>query len=216
MQSPLPESEPPPQEPASPPPPPSSGLRLQVIANAVTVVVAVAAIGLSVWEGYENRLHNRLSVMPHLERAESTIRDSAEDSTYTMIYAVDNTGLGPAVLDNIMIYRDSVLFYDAQASGGYMPMNDLLADLRSLPFPLGSTFTNTRRAGEMLEAGRDHLLLRFEVPVLDSLERWVPGMVREEVMSRYSIVFCYCSVYGSHCGQTHISAAPPTANVCPR
>jgi len=41
--------------------------RLQIASNLVTLLVAVSAIGLSVWEGCEARRHNRLAVLPNLD-----------------------------------------------------------------------------------------------------------------------------------------------------
>ena len=85
--------------------------KTQTIANLLTILVALAAIGLSIWEGRENRLHNRLSVMPHLERIESTLRKGLADSTFSVKYAMYNSGLGPAVLHDVLVYKnDSLLF----------------------------------------------------------------------------------------------------------
>jgi hypothetical protein len=41
--------------------------QLQVLTTFVTLVVAVTAIALSVWEGYETRKSNRLTVQPYLK-----------------------------------------------------------------------------------------------------------------------------------------------------
>lgn len=38
-------------------------------------LVALAAIGLAVWEGWENRTHDRLSVLPKLDGVRSFHRD---------------------------------------------------------------------------------------------------------------------------------------------
>lgn len=188
--------------------------RLQIIANVLTVVVAVAAIALSVWEGYENRLHNRLSVLPHLDSSISTLRDGPADSTWTMIYALENTGLGPAVLHSIRVFRDGALLFDGRRQGEAMSYGDVREDLRALPFPIVSDLTNELRVGEMLEARESHLLIRFEVATAESLGRYPPEVVRAEVMDRYSFVFCYCSVYGENCDVTSVSAPPPAGRVC--
>ena len=188
--------------------------RLQLLANTLTILVALAAIALSLWEGLENRLHNRLSVLPHLERSESTLREGAEDSTYTMIYALRNSGLGPAVLENILLFREGEPIFNAEESGGFLPYEAMLAEIRALPLDVSASLTHSRHAGQMLQAGERHLLFRFEVSVVDSLGRWGPGAVRSEVMDRYSLVFCYCSVYGENCETTYVSVAPPSGEIC--
>ena len=189
--------------------------RLQVLANILTVLVALAAIGLSIWEGYENRLHNRLSLLPQLQNAESTVREGVNDDAYTMNFALANTGLGPAVIENIVVFRDGEQVFDAVEAGGYLGYAEITQELEQLPFYIG-TFTHGRYAGELLQAGKEHVLLRMDVPVIDSLSQWTPGIVRERVMNRYSFVFCYCSVYGENCGMTYVSQAPPSEHVCSR
>jgi len=189
--------------------------RLKMMANTLTIIVALSAIALTVWEGMENRLHNRLSVLPHLEDAGSTIREGTEDSTYTLTYALANTGLGPAVLQNILIFRDGEPVFNAVQSGRSVNFSDLLAELQELPFHV-SSLTHGRRADELLQAGAEHLLIRMEVPLVDTLDRWTPGIVHARVMNHYSFVFCYCSVYGDNCGVTYLSAAPPSGEVCSR
>ena len=39
--------------------------RLQITSTIVTLCVALLAIGLTVWQGYETRRHNRLTVQPY-------------------------------------------------------------------------------------------------------------------------------------------------------
>ena len=188
--------------------------RLQVLANVLTILVALAAIGLSIWEGMENRLHNRLSVLPHLERVESSYREGVEDSTYTLKYALYNSGLGPAVLQNVLVYKDSIPIFNAIESGKYIDFAGVIDELEALPFYV-SIFTQSRRAGEMLQAGEEHLLMQLETPVLkDNRGLSTTQIVREQVLDRYSLVFCYCSIYGDHCNATYLSAKPPNTNAC--
>jgi hypothetical protein len=40
---------------------------LQILSNYATILIAVSAVVLSVWEGCEMRQHNRLSVLPRLD-----------------------------------------------------------------------------------------------------------------------------------------------------
>lgn len=101
--------------------------RVQALANVLTVIVALTAIGLSIWQGYENRTHNRLSVVPNLESNEYGINRAFvdplsgeyypllqnEDSLYAVSYSLKNTGLGPAVIQNLLAFRDNEKVFDA-------------------------------------------------------------------------------------------------------
>jgi hypothetical protein len=71
----------------------------------ITLIIALAAIGLAIWEGAENRRHNRLSVQPRLAGAIDAGRDgSAEYVRMT----IENAGLGPAVIKTFRIYWDGI------------------------------------------------------------------------------------------------------------
>lgn len=190
------------------------GSRIQIIANALTILVAVAAIGLSVWEGRENRLHNRLSVMPHLERIESTVREGFEDSTFTITYSLYNSGLGPAVLDDIVVYNSDTLLFRSQPGEKYYDFSGFMDDVDRIG--MGDfVFTHSRRAGELLRAGEEHLFFRVSVPVtMKDSELSGSRYLRQEVLSKYSFVFCYCSVYGENCNRVHLGNDPPEGSSC--
>lgn len=186
---------------------------LQNLANAITVLVAFAAIALSLWEGYENRRYNRLSVLPQLERVESTTRTGVTDSTFTMLYALENSGLGPAVLKNVLAYKDGDQIFDASETGTYFDFHDLLQELDRLPFNV-SWYTYGYQAGELLPMGKEHPFISLEVPVIDTPGTSPPEMVRRDVFDRFSFVFCYCSVYDEHCNMTYLGTPPPAEKVC--
>ena len=108
------------------------GAKAQLIANILTVLVAVTAIGLSIWEGRENRLHNRLSVLPNLERIEASARGGYTDSTYSLKYALYNSGLGPAVLQDVVVFKNDTLFFQSQPGEKYYDFNGLIDDLERI------------------------------------------------------------------------------------
>ena len=186
---------------------------MQTIANLLTIIVALCAIGLSLWEGYETRRYNRLSVLPRLEPA-NLFRN--EDSLYTIRYAVENTGLGPAVVQNFIVFRDSTGVFDTDTSSGRYSFLRIREELEQLPFHVGA-FTRAYVAGEMLEAGEEHLLIDLWIPSfddVDSLDYSPQRRVRDEVLDKRSFVLCYCSVYGEDCGMTFLGAPPPEESIC--
>lgn len=195
-------------EPPSPPEPEeessasttSPGLTLYTVSTIVTLVVALCAIGLSVWEGYEYRRHNRLSVMPQLQSA-NEYRNNPGDSTAKVRYRLLNAGLGPAVLESIVVYYDSTEVFYTDDPDRWLDFGGLRDSTQQLPAEIG-LFTYSRRPGEMLKAGEAHLLFEATVDFSPSDSATLDGARQfRRLLNRYSHVFCYCSVYGDHCGQ---------------
>ena len=199
------------------------------MANLLTALVALAAILLSVWEGIENRRHNRLSVFPHLEPVEATygsatpidneyfLLPSDMDSLYAVGYALENSGLGPAVLNNVLIFEDEEKVFDSAQLDSTYDFQEVKRDLARLPFAV--TFLhNGYSAGDMLRAGEVHHYMTVAIPFAavnrDTLNQSPPDIVQTNVLEKRSFVFCYCSVYQEDCGMTYLGAAPPAQNMC--
>ena len=79
---------------------------LSRLQSLLTLVIAVVAIGLAVWEGAESRRHNRLTVKPKVAGAINTGRDNRGEYV-TM--SIESTGLGPAVINTFRVYFDGAL-----------------------------------------------------------------------------------------------------------
>lgn len=205
-------------------------VRLETLANVLTAAVALAAILLSVWEGLENRRHNRLSVLPHLEPIEADYASAAPieheyfnllssmDSLYAVSYALRNSGLGPAVLQNVLVFHDGQKIYDAgQSDKDKNYLQEVRREVRTLPFA-ASFLQHPYRKGTMLKAGEVHDFLAVGIPFAavnrDSLDRGPSDIVKYDVLETYSFVFCYCSVYGTDCDVVHLGAEPPVENAC--
>lgn len=91
--------------------------RAQTLANVLTIIVALAAIGLSIWESFENRRHNRLSVLPQLEPIQYSL--NVPGDTMYVRYGARNTGLGPAVLQNFVVFRNGEKAFDSAEQDDY-------------------------------------------------------------------------------------------------
>lgn len=72
-----------------------------------TVVVAIVALGVALWEGKISRRHNRLSVMPLL-----TIRHHLGGSQRFLGLSVANDGLGPALITACTLEVDGRVIQD--------------------------------------------------------------------------------------------------------
>ncbi len=69
------------------------------------MLIAVAAVGVSLWVGYETRNHNRLSVMPQLEMDGQFAGRTEYDGFYVI-----NKGIGPAIIKRYDVYFDHKRF----------------------------------------------------------------------------------------------------------
>jgi len=67
-------------------------------------VIALAALGVSIWQGYISREHNKLSVRPHLE----FILHCKTTEDFRLI--LRNSGLGPALISKISLFVDNKEF----------------------------------------------------------------------------------------------------------
>jgi len=72
------------------------------ITAIATVIIAVAALWVAVWQGCETRRHNRLSVKPHL----TFLYKKAKGSDFIGLFLF-NKGVGPAIVDSFEIYVDN-------------------------------------------------------------------------------------------------------------
>jgi len=66
-----------------------------------TIVIACVAVGISVWQGYVTRRHNKLSVKPILEIHTSLSKDNTP-----MGVSVENCGFGPAIINDFIVILD--------------------------------------------------------------------------------------------------------------
>jgi hypothetical protein len=69
--------------------------------NAAAVVVAFVALALALWEGFQNRRHNRLSVSPNI-----ILNLDIHFGGQPTIVVLRNAGLGPAQITEMLIATD--------------------------------------------------------------------------------------------------------------
>ena len=71
------------------------------ISQFAILVIALAAVFVSVWQGVMTREHNKLSVKPLLDY--NNIWDRTNEETIQKV-SVSNKGIGPAILKNMTFY----------------------------------------------------------------------------------------------------------------
>jgi hypothetical protein len=68
---------------------------LDFVGDHAEALIALSALGLAIWQGMVQRLHNRLSVKPHLVFHRNVQNDSPQ-----IAILLTNSGIGPAVIKN--------------------------------------------------------------------------------------------------------------------
>lgn len=73
--------------------------------SLASAVVALCALGVTVWQGNQNYRHNKMSVRPKLTASENYQDD---DKGRTVNFELINAGFGPAII------KDFILVYDGK------------------------------------------------------------------------------------------------------
>jgi hypothetical protein len=147
------------------------------ILSVSAIVIALTSVAVSIWEGHETRLHNRLSVRPRIG-----INGDVENTTFGLV--LENNGLGPAVVRDYVLLLDGKPF-EKKGFGGL----DVLLDSLGLggrlaakgPIGPGSTVP----AG-----GRENLFYLKREPSDDLMA------VISEMEKRLRVQVRYASMYG--------------------
>ncbi len=72
-----------------------------LVTGVSSTAIALCALGLSVWQGYQARKHNRLAVRPHLT---TWSHSDVEERCYAV--EVMNNGIGPALIESFSVQVD--------------------------------------------------------------------------------------------------------------
>jgi hypothetical protein len=154
------------------------------VAGTSTLVVALAALGVAIWQGWVQRKHARLSVKPVLD---TYSRDVLESPSEEIGVWIKNTGLGPGRATEIRVFVDGIR----------LPPMEKYADYRDALKQHGVYATNhVVQKGAILPAGESWGLFTVR---LDSFpkENW-PLVHRQflEGLYRLAIEVDYESLYG--------------------
>lgn len=140
-------------------------------------LIAVCALGLTVYQAYLARSHNKLSVRPHL--TQFTHRDK-RPSQGVLVYRILNNGVGPAFIKSFEIFLDGQLVTDPdQALATVLPARQYNHSVTRL----GNDYAMA--AGE----AKDILILALPLGEGDTLKQI------EEKLNRFDLVIEYESAY---------------------
>lgn len=170
-------------------------------AQAAPGLVALAAIGLALWEGFENRQHNRMSVVPKLDGA----RDF-DMTAQSFELALLSNGLGPAVVTDLVLFVDGEPVHEGSSDAEY-PWLTAFRVFDSGSFDVMDSYYS---AGQFLIPGERYHL--FSVRRMKSAPK-MEGF--RDAANRIDAVVCYCSVYDDQCDAHHFGLAEvDTRAVC--
>jgi hypothetical protein len=177
------------------------GRFVKSLAQYGAAIIAIAAVGLAVWEGFENRRHNRLSVVPNID----TVRDF-DMRAQTFTFSLLSSGLGPAVVQDVRLYVDDELVFDKNSSHEYA-WSAIYPLFRGKGLDIWDSYYD---AGQFLLPGERYDLLKVE-----RREGAEPVENFREIADRINVVVCYCSVYGDQCAQEQLRSADIDSGFCP-
>jgi hypothetical protein len=133
------------------------------------LIVSVTAVVVGIYEAHLQRVHDRAEVWPRLEV--STFIESIG-----VKITLDNTGLGPAIIQSIIVTVDSA------------PQRDWLGTFKAVTGIAPTHYSNSTAANRSLRAG-DHIDL-FSVGAQDLK----PGFW--DYATRIRLQVCYTSIFG--------------------
>lgn len=153
----------------------------EAIAGFSSVVIAVCALGLTVWQAAITRRHNRLSVTPHL-----TTWTQSEQVTGRYSVEILNNGIGPALIKSFSVQ------VDGQPIGGEGP--EPIEKALKVLFPQYSF-----RSSQAYMA-RGYMMSAKEARSLVAVEFFGERFPRQEevdhAMKRTRLLIEYESIYG--------------------
>jgi hypothetical protein len=118
-----------------------------------SAVIAICALGVTIWQGRQNYKHNKLSVRPFLGTFE--YRDIINNNTGRLTFELMNCGIGPAIIKNFVLFYDGKEVSRNNRKTYYAFLQNLLADFGRLEISMYSP-------GAAMQIGEKLLLLSFD------------------------------------------------------
>ncbi|HEX8922600.1 MAG TPA: hypothetical protein VF766_14090 [Pyrinomonadaceae bacterium] len=158
------------------------GVKQETAIGIAASVIAILAIVVSVWQGVEQRRHNRLSVKPAL----NFDTDSAVDGTILSV-ALKNAGTGPAIIKQFTLYIDDrpVPAIDGDV---WLPAEKILG----LEDPNIHFTDYCYYAGDVMPANETQHIINIDRKDYENLadkEKW------KKAISRIKLKVVYASIY---------------------
>ena len=148
------------------------------------MIIAIASIAISIWEGSAMRKHYHLSVMPRLNNS-FTVNDSSSNNNASAIFTISNNGLGPAVILSREYYVDGNKIDDSKNHFSVIIDSTLNFDNTA-----GTTFSSIPK-GTTIPSGDNLTVFGLFFSNRESFYRQ-----RMKLNNRLSYIIKYESLYG--------------------
>lgn len=155
------------------------------LTEMASVIIALCALGFTVWQGFRQRKHDRLSVKPHIDFYEK-FSHTDDNLIYTLF--VQNNGLGPAIIRSHRVYKRS------GTNNENVEIENFEEELRNhLGYEISSIHTLDLHDDGGISANARHMLLAIHVK---SLEHDGRARLKQRIYLGYVIEIEYESMYG--------------------
>ena len=166
-------------------------LPVELTLSISAMIVAIASITISVWEGSTMRKHYHLSVMPRLNNF-FTVDDSSSANNASAIFTINNNGLGPSVITSRDYFVDGNKIDDSKNH-----FSVILSDLLNFNNTAGNTFSTIKK-GTTISVGDNLRVFGMYFSNRKSFYRQ-----RMELHDRLSYIIKYESLYGEQFEVSH-------------
>ena len=148
----------------------------ETIVSLSAIIIAIASIGVTIWQGIETRKHNRLSVRPGLEITFGLDKDNFG-------YFLTNNGLGPAIITYKKLFVDGKEVHYTGFSG----YDEFISKLGLNDHKVSHTGIYP---GKTIKANEKVYIIRFFLKEKDNVETLLPN-----IYNRVNIEIGYKSMY---------------------
>lgn len=151
------------------------------VSTLMMVIIAGAAVFISLWQIYATRRHNRLSVTPKIDIDLSTVKSRIGIS-------IKNTGIGPAIIERFSFCVNGKEMYP------FLKKSDFKKVMTELDLDVSYYFVfRIRFEGEYIEPGHSYFIIEF--PDSETASNNVLEKVSQALKS-VKIVINFQSIYG--------------------
>ena len=169
----------------------NKALPVELTLSISAMIIAIASITISVWEGSTMRKHYHLSVMPRLNNS-FLIKDSSSTNNASAIFTINNNGLGPAVILSREYFVDGNKIDDSMNH-----FSVILSDLLNFDNTAGNTFASIPK-GTTISVGDNLIVFGLFFSNRESFYRQ-----RMKLHDRLSYIIKYESLYGKQYEVNH-------------
>ena len=150
---------------------------IELTLSISAMIIAIASITVSIWEGYTMREHYHLSLSPRLDWVFSSSPNDAG-------YVISNKGLGPAIVTSRHIYIDGEKIDESEMKFPYI-IGSKLFEGKMLHT------AHTLEPETVIDEGEDIILYAVHNTNAELFQQW-----KEEIRYRIVIEINYESLYG--------------------